>query len=145
MNVNYSINGFHDDPYVQTHSFIRENAINSAGHLNRIARVAVLDSLVEHGVGEWIRDKKHKAECLILWKNVHEWAESIFAWAKSNQHSIVLLEDLRSGFDVEKTEIEGMPDEILLPALKELERKGKIKRFRSDNGQIGVKFFLHMI
>ncbi len=46
-----------------------------AGKLNRQAKLIFLDALVQEGHGEWL-DQERKS-CLILWKTVAEWADTV--------------------------------------------------------------------
>lgn len=121
---------------------------------------------MENGNGKWIgKDAKRKDDCLILWKTVSEWAETLYGVVKGTGQQVMLLEDLSSGLDAKGTDIEGLPFEILMPAIRELEKRGKARyvvydcfvqavmmtlptflkcncrRMKSNGEDVGVKFF----
>jgi ESCRT-II complex subunit VPS25 len=111
-------------------------------HLTRLEKVAFLDNIVANGNGKWIgTDAKRKDECLILWKTLSEWAETLYGVVKGTGQQVMLLEDLSSGLDAKGTDIEGLPFEILTPAIRELEKRGKARRMKSNGEDVGVKFF----
>lgn len=108
------------------------------GHLNQIAKRAFLDNLVERGYGQWITTLsgrnvtvKEKKKCLVLWKSLEEWADALLKWhdgAFGGGACNMLLSDFREGHDaVVDTEVENLPDEILIPAIEKLQKKGKAK------------------
>lgn len=109
--------------------------------LNREARIRFLGDLVAQGRAAWLDKQQHR--CLILWKSRPEWAGAIAEWARDTGQidSVVALEDLSSGGDVAGTELEGLPREILIPALKLLESKGRVRMFKGATPEEeGVKF-----
>lgn len=100
-----------------------------------------LGDLVAQGRASWL--DKQQSRCLILWKSREVWASTIADWVRDTGHvdSVVAFEDLSSGDDVIATELEGLPREILLPALKLLEAKGRVRLFKGATAEEeGVKF-----
>ena len=99
-----------------------------AGRLNRDAKLAFLDDLVQHGSGEWL-DGKTKRTFLVLWRPLPEWADILYSWAVSNglKDSVVTVDEMQRGEDVRGTEVEGLPRVVLDKALKVLEGQGRAK------------------
>lgn len=109
--------------------------------LSREGKVRFLGDLVAQGRASWL--DKQQSRCLILWKSLENWTSTISDWIQDTGHvdSVVALEDLSSGDDVTATELEGLPREILLPALKLLEAKGRVRLFKGVTAEEeGVKF-----
>jgi ESCRT-II complex subunit VPS25 len=80
---------------------------------------------------------------MILWKTHAEWADTIYGWARGFglNDSVLAVDDLSTSDDVEGTELEGLPREIIIPALKILEKKGLARLFKGATpGEEGVKF-----
>ena len=88
----------------------------------------ILDDLVRSGGAEWL-DSKTKAACLVLWKSLAEWADTMYAWATAQglKDSVVTTEELAAGPGVAGTELEGLHREVLLRAVKVLEGQGRAK------------------
>lgn len=108
---------------------------------NREARTYFLSGLVESGRAAWL--DKEKNRCLILWKTPKEWAAAIYDWARSFglNDSVFTIDDLSAGDEVQGTELEGLPREIIVPALKLLEAHGQARLFKGATpGEEGVKF-----
>lgn len=81
-----------------------------------------------------------------MWKTIPEWADAVFAWAveSGQQDGVVLLSELHSGEDVAGSELDGLPRDLLLRALRELERRGRARLFKGAAAdEEGVKFFPH--
>eukprot|EP00271_Cylindrocystis_brebissonii_P012918 TRINITY_DN32426_c0_g1_i1.p1 TRINITY_DN32426_c0_g1~~TRINITY_DN32426_c0_g1_i1.p1 ORF type:complete len:181 (+),score=38.24 TRINITY_DN32426_c0_g1_i1:153-695(+) len=111
--------------------------------LSNEAKEVVLGGLVAEGRAEW-PDKSHR-NCLILWRRVEDWADVILKFVEENglNDSVMLVEELRSGDEVRKTELEGLDSLLLYRALKVLEGRGKAQLFRGNTADDeGVKFFL---
>jgi hypothetical protein len=55
------------------------------------------------GNGAWL--DKEKQRCLVLWKKVGEWADTIYSWARSvgMEDGVTTVEELSSGDDVKDT------------------------------------------
>lgn len=111
--------------------------------LNGQARQIFLDDLVKHNSGLWL--DKQKRMCLILWRSIGEWSALIYAHAKETvallDGGVAMLSELVSGEDVLGTDMEGLHTEIVLRALKELERQGKARFIPGTSaGEDGVKF-----
>ncbi len=96
--------------------------------MTRDAKVALLDDVATHGRGAWL-DPKSKAQFLVLWKSLDEWGDAIYAWAVAHglKDSVVTVDEVQRGEEVAGSELEGLPREVLLRAIKVLESKGKAK------------------
>lgn len=109
--------------------------------LDKEARTYFLDALVSQGRAAWL--DKGKSRAMVLWKSHAEWADSIYEWARSFglNDSVMTIDEVSAGDDVEGTELEGLPREITVPALKILEGKGLARLFKGATpGEEGVKF-----
>lgn len=110
--------------------------------LNREARVSFLDACVQAGHGLWL--DKAQRQCLVLWKTLPEWAQTLYQWARSLGlvESVVTLDEISSGEDSRGTELEGVHREVLLRAIKLLDQQGRAKFFKGASAdEEGVKFF----
>ncbi|WPT14395.1 Vacuolar protein sorting-associated protein 25 [Picochlorum sp. SENEW3] len=109
------------------------------GHLDRGEKRVFLDALVEDGKAIWV-DKKDT--CLILWKSVDEWADSVYSWCKNMAESVILVDDL-CGHDGEMqgSDISGLPMALVVPVIACLEKSGRAKKFKSKTGEAGLKIF----
>eukprot|EP00884_Botryococcus_braunii_P019777 jgi/Botrbrau1/6483/Bobra.0034s0056.1 len=110
--------------------------------LNAEARLAILESLIANGNGLWL--DKEKQRCLVLWKKLGEWADTIYSWVRSQglESSVMTVEELHSGDEVEGSELKGLHPELLIRALQVLEDQGKAKLFRgATTSDQSVKFF----
>ena len=58
-----------------------------------------------------------------------EWAIALHTWAKEVglKDSVMTLDDLQDGSEIEGTDVEGLPREILVQAIKILESQGKAR------------------
>jgi len=108
--------------------------------LDRHARTLYLDGLVSRGHASWL--DKDRVRCLILWKPIPAWANTIADWVQTygQQDAVFSIHELSVGDDVQGSDLEGLPMEILLPALKLLSQRGKARLFQNDTGEQGVKF-----
>lgn len=109
--------------------------------LNQEAKTCFLSALVVQGHALWL-DKAH-SQCLVLWKRLPEWADIIYTFAQTYglDDSVMTVDDLSDSEDTANTELQGVPSELLLEAIKLLEGRGKATLFRSQEGEMGVKFF----
>lgn len=110
--------------------------------LSNEAKELFLGALVAEGRGEWL-DKGHR-RCLVLWRKVEDWADTILAFAQENAlgNGVTTVEELRSGDDSKGTDLEGIDYTVLYRALKVLEHRGKATLFKgSAADDEGVKFF----
>jgi hypothetical protein len=80
---------------------------------------------VEDGKAIWV-DKKDI--CLILWKSVDEWADSVYSWCKNTAESVILVDDL-CGHDGEMqgSDISGLPMALVAQVIACLEKSGRAK------------------
>eukprot|EP00891_Asterochloris_glomerata_P001836 jgi/Astpho2/1836/Aster-00367 len=102
-------------------------------------RLFVNSDISSHAL--WL-DKAH-SQCLVLWKRLPEWADIIYTFAQTYglDDSVMTVDDLSDSEDTANTELQGVPSELLLEAIKLLEGRGKATLFRSQEGEMGVKFF----
>ncbi|GAB4817881.1 hypothetical protein N2152v2_004927 [Parachlorella kessleri] len=110
--------------------------------LSREARLSFLEACVQSGNGLWL--DKGQRQCLILWKTVPEWSQTIYQWARGLGlvESVVTLDELANGDESRGTELEGIHREVLLRALRLLEQQGKAKMFKGQSAdEEGVKFY----
>ncbi|KAF5833980.1 ESCRT-II complex subunit-domain-containing protein [Dunaliella salina] len=110
--------------------------------LQHSAIIAFLDDLVSQGNAEWL--DKHKRQCLVLWRKVSDWADTIYNFVRTYglTDSVMVVDDLSSGDDVAGTDLAGLDRTLLLRALKLLESRGKARLFKGDTPEEeGVKFF----
>ncbi|KAK9901291.1 hypothetical protein WJX75_004402 [Coccomyxa subellipsoidea] len=107
--------------------------------LNREARIIFLSELCQRGNAQWL--DKSQQQCLILWKKLGEWADVLYSFIRQFglQDSVMTLDELSSGDDVKGTELEGVPNALLLEVIRLLEAQGKAQMFSGD-GDVGVKF-----
>lgn len=101
----------------------------------------MLDELARRGEAIWL--DKAKRECLVLWKKVDEWARTIYQFAKGFglSDAVMTVDELSSGDDVRGSELQGLPRDLLLRALKLLEAQGKVRLFKGATpDEEGVKF-----
>jgi ESCRT-II complex subunit VPS25 len=128
--------------------------------LSHEARLAVLEDLVRAGGGAWLDERRPPGgllalgrdapppggggRVLVLWRSVEEWAEEVAAAAAAAglRGSVATLEELLApGPPLGGTPAEGLPCELLLRALRALERRGRAKLFEGGAaGEVGVKF-----
>lgn len=95
------------------------------GHLDRGEKRVFLDALVEDGKAIWV-DKKDT--CLILWKSVGVWADSVYSWCKNTGESVILVEDLcRHDGEMQGSDISGLPMALVVPVITCLEKSGRAK------------------
>lgn len=110
--------------------------------LTREAKEVFLGDLVKRGRGMWL--DKGQRYCLVLWKTLEDWADTIYELAVGYglTDDVVILDELSNGDEVAGTELQGVHREVLLRALKLLEGRGKAKLFRGATPEEeGVKFF----
>lgn len=110
--------------------------------LTQEAKTAFLEDLVASGHGLWL--DRGQQSCLILWKKLEAWAATIHEWARSSgmQDSVMTVDELSSGDEVRGTELQGVPRELLISALRLLENKGKARIFKgTSEDDDGVRFF----
>lgn len=99
--------------------------IHDAGHLDRGEKRLFLDALVDQGKAIWV-DKKDR--CLILWKSVDEWADSVYSWCKDVNESVILVEDLcRHDGEMQGSDVSGLPAALVAPVIACLEKSGRGK------------------
>ncbi|KAK9819764.1 hypothetical protein WJX72_002089 [[Myrmecia] bisecta] len=110
--------------------------------LSSEARAAFVSDLVKQGNAQWL--DKLQRQVLILWKRLDEWAATIHSWARESglEDMVTTVEELSSGDDTRGTELDGLPHELLIQALRLLEARGKAKLFKGTSADDeGVKFF----
>ncbi|KAK9819282.1 hypothetical protein WJX81_008499 [Elliptochloris bilobata] len=110
--------------------------------LNQEARVHILNELVLQGAGRWLDAGQRR--CLVLWRPLAGWADAIYGWARGAglEDSVTTVDELSSGDEVAGTELEGLPRELVIAALQELEARGKARLFKGSSADDeGVKFF----
>mmetsp|Transcript_45525 Transcript_45525/g.87042 ORF Transcript_45525/g.87042 Transcript_45525/m.87042 type:complete len:178 (-) Transcript_45525:1465-1998(-) len=109
--------------------------------LNQEAQGVIINALVAGGRAEWM-DKGH-CRCLVLWRTIADWADLLHSWARDRAilDEAMTVEELRSGDETRGTEFYGMSEELLLRAIKFLEKQDKAKLFAGDSSEeLGVKF-----
>lgn len=85
-----------------------------------------LDALVDEGKAVWLDTKKDR--CLILWKSVEEWADSLYSWCKGSGESVILVQDLCShDGEMQGSDISGLPMDLVIPIIACLEKSKKAK------------------
>lgn len=110
--------------------------------LSNEAKELFVGALVAEGRAEWLG--KGRRRCLILWRKVEDWADTILDFARENAlaNGVTTVEELRSGDDSKGTDLEGIDYTLLYRALKVLEHRGKAALFKgSAADDEGVKFF----
>ncbi|GJP39578.1 hypothetical protein CLOM_g23933 [Closterium sp. NIES-68] len=106
------------------------------------ARQLFLDTLVAEGRAEWT--DRSRTRCLILWKAIADWADTLLHFVRENGFgdSVLTLQEIRSGDDTRGTDLEGIDDAVLRRAVRVLEGKGLATLFKgSSSDDEGVKFF----
>lgn len=101
--------------------------------------ITLCEYLKEESQGEWVVPRK---TFLFYQKPLSVWAEDLLTWVhkwgKSN--SIESLRGIVSGDDSKGEPFFGVPEEVILPALRIVESRKKCEIFQ-DAGSVGVKFF----
>eukprot|EP01025_Chloroclados_australasicus_P010529 TRINITY_DN14318_c0_g3_i1.p2 TRINITY_DN14318_c0_g3~~TRINITY_DN14318_c0_g3_i1.p2 ORF type:complete len:178 (+),score=15.44 TRINITY_DN14318_c0_g3_i1:62-595(+) len=104
--------------------------------------VSMMDDLVRQGNGEWINQQK--SSFLVLWKNLHQWAEILYTWVRSSgqEDAVMTLDELSNGDDVKGSELEGVHTKLIMRAIQVLEGQGKAQLFKGAAGDDeGVRFY----
>jgi len=85
---------------------------------------------------------KEKRKCAILWKRVEEWAEELINWARASgyESDVLTMDEIVTGGVAKGTELHGMDKDVLRMAVKELEKRGQARLFKSSTGDEGIKF-----
>ena len=104
-------------------------------HLSSNDIQVVLEDLKKHGNLEWIQPG---SKCHILWKTPEQWGQVIYDWVKENGGVNTVFTLFEIVNDNEGQSFHKLDQDILMRALKTLEKKKKAEVFK--NGE-GVKFF----
>jgi ESCRT-II complex subunit VPS25 len=124
-----------------TYSLFTNSKINRSMDLQ--SRQAVGDSLCQFGQGEW-EDPQTKTRLRIYSKTPEVFASIVYEWAKSTARvgeGISTFYEIHSGEDSEGTELMGIHEEVLMKALKILEKQNKVQLFPGQTmDETGVKF-----
>eukprot|EP01086_Lenisia_limosa_P017883 TRINITY_DN9382_c0_g1_i1.p1 TRINITY_DN9382_c0_g1~~TRINITY_DN9382_c0_g1_i1.p1 ORF type:complete len:180 (+),score=37.57 TRINITY_DN9382_c0_g1_i1:129-668(+) len=118
------------------------NNASISRRLSQADSLVVMDFLVTTGYAEWLDDGKERA--LVMWRKPDEWANIIFNWVDSSgsTDTVFTVFDLLNGDDTEDEEFYGMEPEVMLRALKALEKSGRCQIFTGkETDETGVKFF----
>lgn len=101
-----------------------------------------LDDLVKQGHAVWL--DKARFKCLILWKKIPEWADTVYKHAvdKGLLETVATVDELVGGDDVQGGELDGLDREVLWRAVKELEKRGRARLIidKATNELAGIKF-----
>ncbi|CAI5528495.1 unnamed protein product, partial [Closterium sp. Naga37s-1] len=67
------------------------------------ARQVFLEALVAEGRAEWT--DRSRTRCLILWKSINDWADTLLHFVRENGFgdSVLTLEEIRAGDDTKGT------------------------------------------
>ncbi|CAI5509064.1 unnamed protein product, partial [Closterium sp. Naga37s-1] len=106
------------------------------------ARQVFLEALVAEGRAEWT--DRSRTRCLILWKSINDWADTLLHFVRENGFgdSVLTLEEIRAGDDTKGTDLEGIDEDVLRRAVRVLEGRGLATLFKgSSSDDEGVKFF----
>ncbi|CAI5984882.1 unnamed protein product [Closterium sp. NIES-64] len=106
------------------------------------ARQVFLEALVAEGRAEWT--DRSRTRCLILWKSINDWADTLLQFVRENGFgdSVLTLEEIRAGDDTKGTDLEGIDEDVLRRAIRVLEGRGLATLFKgSSSDDEGVKFF----
>jgi ESCRT-II complex subunit VPS25 len=112
-------------------------------NLGREGRELVCDGLVQNEQALWLPPEKAKQRCLVTRVPIRIWAQTILRVVNDRfTTKTMALVNLYSGEDVQGTELDGLPEELVLRALKALKAEGKVALFSLDDGSgaQGVKF-----
>ena len=106
-------------------------------------RKSVAEYIISCGNGAW-EDPASKQRLIVFSRTPEAWATAVYEWAKQTVRvgmGISTFYEIHSGEDAEGTELFGMDEDILMRALKVLERQGKVQLFPKDTvDEMGVKF-----
>lgn len=112
-------------------------------------RRAIAEHLVKEGAAAWgdaAGDGKNDADrhrLLVFWRSPREWADIVLRWVEETGRlgSVETVLSLVDGDISEGEAFHGVPRELMLHALQELERRGRAKIFRGSGTHAeGVKF-----
>ncbi|XP_049876071.1 vacuolar protein-sorting-associated protein 25-like isoform X3 [Pectinophora gossypiella] len=108
--------------------------------LSQDAISSILEDMARKGRAAPIDKSKNVWE--IYWHSLDEWGNMVYSWACNNgmNNSVCTLFELREGENTVDEEFHGLDMNILLKALKSLEKKGRCELMEFDDNQ-GVKFF----
>lgn len=109
--------------------------------LNAEARAAFLEDMVTAGQALWLDGGRARA--LVLWRPLAGWADAVAAWARDAGMAgqVVTVDELATE-EAAGTELEGLPKELIVEAVKQLEGRGVAKLFTgSSSDDLGIKFF----
>ncbi|EFA78377.1 vacuolar protein sorting 25 [Heterostelium album PN500] len=103
--------------------------------------VAIFNEIVDSGYGEWL--DKDKSRALVWWRKPDEWASIIYQWVvdSGQTDSILTVWEIQKGDDTKNLEFHEINTNILMKALKSLEKQGKAQIFSGSENNLGVKFF----
>ncbi|PAA70543.1 hypothetical protein BOX15_Mlig008838g2, partial [Macrostomum lignano] len=107
--------------------------------INRPFLDAILADLKLRGNLEWLdRDKK---SCKIVWRTTEQWAALVYSYAKDRGlvNTVCTLYELTDGDDSADQPFHGLDKDVLLLALKHLEKNGQAAILMFDSHE-GVKF-----
>lgn len=103
--------------------------------------LTVLEELAKRGNVEWL--DRSKRRCRVVWRTTEEWGQLVYRWAAASGHtgSVCTLYELTEGEDTEEEPFHGLDREVLVAALRTLEKSGKAELMMMGETGEGVKFF----
>jgi len=111
--------------------------------LDMEGRQTVGDYIVQLGFAEW-EDPTTKTRLRIFSKTPEAFASIVYDWAKQTGRvgdAICTFYEIHSGDDTAETELAGIHEDVLMKALKILEKQGKAQHFPgSTMDETGIKF-----
>jgi len=102
---------------------------------------SVLDFMVVEGYAAW--DDEKKSSCICTWKKFSDWSKDIYAWAAENAMvgTVCTLYEIYAGDSAKDSEFFGLAPAVVMRAVTELEKKGKVSVIPGDNlPETGIKF-----
>uniref|UniRef100_A0A061RHC1 ESCRT-II complex subunit VPS25 n=1 Tax=Tetraselmis sp. GSL018 TaxID=582737 RepID=A0A061RHC1_9CHLO len=110
--------------------------------LNQDAINTILGAAVTAGRAEWLG--KEQDQCIVYWRSLKEWAELLYSFAQSTgqKDPVMTVEEISSGVETQGTELAGVHREVLVRAIRRLEKSDRARLFKGESGDDdGVKFF----
>jgi ESCRT-II complex subunit VPS25 len=103
---------------------------------------AVLDFMVDQGLGKWQDDKK--AKCVVTWKSFDEWAAAIYEWATKSGHvnsGICTVYEITDDDATRSESFHKLDKGVVLEALHVLQSQERCQLYEGSSiDEMGVKF-----
>lgn len=102
----------------------------------------VVGRLADSGRAEWVKGSA-QSKCLVFYKPPEQWADLIYKWATEHGFidTVVTAYEIQHGDLAQEQDFFGLDANMILRALRVLEKRGKAHIFSGSEGEEqGVKF-----